>query len=612
MGIAMDRRAPGHGFAGWVRHFANDPNSVLERQLCTVGVFAVAQLMFLVPGVSVTHGWTVAVAVMLMVGSTVAAFFLGRAEVPIRAAMLVPLVDLLAIGLERAGTGGSSSVFGALLILPVLSLGVEPGRLPLLVGAPVIVGVIFLPQLLDPSSLANGQWIRIIFTPLILILTALSTNELTRRLRSRVQAVQVLRRQQETLLAEAQDNATASVAASNLIRESAQVMAGVLDAVTQQSVIGTDLSGRIEVFNSGAQQMLGFPAHDVIGRRNIADFHLPEELARRSGGEDAGSSSSPLMDPLRDGEANVRDWTYRRHDGTTLRVQVAITARHDAAGDVEGYLYVATDVTDERRQARMKDEFVNLISHELRTPLSSILGYIELIVDDEVHPLSEEQTRYLATVERNAQRLLRLVSDLLFTAQVESGRFSLQEREVDLQAIVGASVESAKPVAEARSVRLVLCQGGAPLHVWGDPTRLGQAVDNLVSNAVKFTPAGGRVAITLGTSYGEDDQPDAALISVSDTGIGIPADEIDRLFGRFFRASTATQFAVPGVGLGLTITQAIAVAHHGHIRVASTVGEGTTFTFELPLMHVEEAPEIPEPTSIPVDISAETLAVQEV
>lgn len=521
-----------------------------------------------------------------MVGATAGSLVLGRPDVPIRAALLIPLIDLLAIGLLRAGTGGAASVFGALLILPVLSLGVEPGRLPLVVGAPVIISVIFLPQLVDPSSLSDGQWIRMIFTPLILILTALSTNELTRRLRSRVQAVQVLRRQQATLLVEAQDNATTSAAASNLIRESAHLMAGVLDAVTEQSIIATDRSGRIDVFNTGAQRMLGVAAHDAIGRRNIADFHLEEELTRRTS-DDAGDEFSPLMDPVRAGDASVRDWTYRRADGSTLRVQVAITARHDAAGDVEGYLYVATDVTDERRQAKMKDDFVNLISHELRTPVSSILGYTELISDDEEQPLSAEQARYLATVERNAQRLLRLVSDLLFTAQVESGRFSLQETEVDLKTVVGASLESAKPAAENRDVRL-----GPQRHFAagvGDPTRLGQAVDNLVSNAIKFTPRGGRVAITLGTTAGNDDEPDAALISVSDTGIGIPAAEIDRLFSRFFRASTATQFAIPGVGLGLTITQAIAAAHHGQIRVASTVGEGTTFTLELPLMDAEDA-----------------------
>ena len=279
------------------------------------------------------------------------------------------------------------------------------------------------------------------------------------------------------------------------------------------------------------------------------------------------------------GEPRLGDWTYVARDGNEMRVQVAVTSRSDAGNEIDGFLFVATDVTRDREQARMKDEFVNLISHELRTPLSSILGYLELVIDDEDNPLSVEQIKYLGTIERNANRLLRLVSDLLFTAQVEAGRFQLVEQEVDLHALVQASLDSAAPVASTRDVRLRLSATDQAVAVWGDPVRLGQAVDNLISNAVKFTPAGGRVAVTIGTG-GDDDE--RASICVSDTGIGIPAEEMDRLFSRFFRASTATKNAVPGVGLGLTITRAIAVAHGGRVGVASTVGEGTSFTLELP------------------------------
>jgi signal transduction histidine kinase len=281
----------------------------------------------------------------------------------------------------------------------------------------------------------------------------------------------------------------------------------------------------------------------------------------------------------------VRDWTYVTRDGVELRVHVAVTTRRDAANDVDGFLFVGTDVTSDREQARLKDQFVNLISHELRTPLSSILGYLELLADDEEYPLSAEQAGYVSTIERNANRLLRLVSDLLFTAQVESGRFALQEQQVDLHAVLQAALDTANPVAAARGVTLRLSACDDPVAVWGDQTRLGQAIDNLISNAVKFTPAGGRVAVTLGT--GGESAP-RALISVSDTGVGIPAEELDRLFARFFRASTATQNAIPGVGLGLSITKAIAVAHHGQIRVASTVGEGTSFTLDLPLITVPD------------------------
>jgi len=474
------------------------------------------------------------------------------------------------------------------MALPVISLGVEPGRLPMVLGGPVAIVALLLPVLHDPETLENGQWSRLIFVPIIMGLICLSANELTRRLRSRVRAVKQLQRDQEKLLAAAQDHAAITAAASNLLRESTNQLASVIDAVTEQSIIATDRTGRIEVFNAGAQKMLKMAAHDALGR-SITQFHVSEELIVDDS-DGAGRQVTPfsaLITGVVDGKARLGDWTYVSRDGAELRVQIAVTARLDAGNDVDGFLFVATDVTQDREQARMKDEFVNLISHELRTPLSSILGYLELVLDDEDNPLSVEQIKYLGTIERNANRLLRLVSDLLFTAQVEAGRFHLLEQEVDVHALVRASLDTAAPVAVTRGVRLQLSASRQELTVWGDPVRLGQAVDNLLSNAVKFTPAGGRVAVTIGV-LGDDDE--FVSISVSDTGIGIPAEELDRLFARFFRASTATKNAIPGIGLGLTITRAIAVAHGGRVGVASTVGEGTSFALELPRL---TAPDVP-------------------
>ena len=578
------RAAPGQQATGRSRsarvleRFAADANSVLERQLCTAAVFVLAQLMLLVPSVAVTHTGPYAGAWILMIMATVAAFVLRAPAVPPRASMLIPLVDILAVGLLRAGTGGAASVFTIMLVLPVLSLGVEPGRLPLLLGGPVTLFAMVLPLAFDPEALDNGQWVRIVFVPIILGLTCLSANELTRRLRSRVRAVQRLRKEQEELLADAQAHANTLAAASEWQRESTRQLASVIDAVTEQSIIATNQSGRVEVFNAGAQRMLRVAAHDAIGRP-ITDFHLPEELAVESDGT-ALSPFAALVAGAMTGTPQVRDWTYVPRTGSQIRVQLAITARRDAARQVDGFLFVATDVTSDREHARLKDEFVNLISHELRTPLSSILGYLELVADDEDNPLSVEQHRYLTVIDRNANRLLRLVSDLLFTAQVESGKFQLDEQRVDLHRILSACLETALPVADRRDVTLKLSACDEAVIVWGDPIRLGQAVDNLIANAVKFTPAGGRVAVTLGSV----DHPDAqALVSVSDTGIGIPADELDRLFSRFFRASTATSNAIPGVGLGLTITRAIVGAHRGSIGVASTRDQGTTFTVRLPL-----------------------------
>jgi signal transduction histidine kinase len=291
--------------------------------------------------------------------------------------------------------------------------------------------------------------------------------------------------------------------------------------------------------------------------------------------------------------SDVRDWTYVAADGRPRTVSVAVTPRSDDRGVHAGWNFVGTDMTEVRAAEQLKDQFVSLISHELRTPLSSILGYLELVLDDEEGSLTDEQRSFLTTVERNAHRLQRLVGDLLFTAQVEAGRFTLQPEDVDLAAVVRAAEETARVGAAAQDVTVAVDVPDGGLIVSGDPVRLGQACDNLVSNAVKFTPAGGRVTLRLRAAWRTADgdvvetrRPGAepvAQLAVTDTGIGIPAGEQSKLFTRFFRASTAQRNAVPGVGLGLTITKAITTAHGGRLDLRSTEGVGTTFTLTLPL-----------------------------
>src|SRR3954454_10091565 len=239
-------------------------------------------------------------------------------------------------------------------------------------------------------------------------------------------------------------------------------------------------------------------------------------------------------------------------------------------------------MTAVRETERMKDQFVSLVSHELRTPLTSILGYLELVLDDEDEPLTESQEGYPRTVERNTQRLQGLVGDLLFTAQVDAGRFTLTPESVDLAAVARAAEETARVTAAGAGVEVLVDVPEDGLVVSGDAMRLGQACDNLVSNAVKFTPAGGRVTICVRRCTSPDGTP-LAQLSVSDTGIGIPAGEQGRLFTRFFRASTAKRSAVAGVGLGLSITKAITTAHGGTLDLASAEGQGTTFMLTLPL-----------------------------
>jgi signal transduction histidine kinase len=228
-----------------------------------------------------------------------------------------------------------------------------------------------------------------------------------------------------------------------------------------------------------------------------------------------------------------------------------------------------------RELDRLKDEFVALISHDLRTPLTSITGYVELLESDETGPLNEDQRTFLAIVARNADRLFHLVNDLLFVARLQSGPLDLEIEEVDVAAVARESVAGAGPYAESRSIGLELAVAG-DANVLGESGRLVQLLDNLVSNAVKFTPDGGTVTVRVAA------EADVVVLEVADSGIGIPEAERSRLFERFFRASTAVSQQIPGTGLGLYIAHAIVEAHGGQIAVASEVGEGTTFRIELP------------------------------
>jgi signal transduction histidine kinase len=232
-----------------------------------------------------------------------------------------------------------------------------------------------------------------------------------------------------------------------------------------------------------------------------------------------------------------------------------------------------------RESDRLKDEFVALISHDLRTPLTSIMGYLELTMEDEA--LGAESRSFLEVVQRNSERLLRLVNDLLFVARLEAGELDLHADDLDLGPIVRQSVEEARPRAAAKGIELA-CEAQSAPEVRGDRGRMFQLLDNLISNAIKFTPEGGRVAVKL------FERGARTQIEVSDTGIGIPSDEQARLFDRFFRARTATEEQIPGTGLGLYIASAIIAAHDGEIDVVSEPGRGTTFCIDLPALSTAE------------------------
>jgi signal transduction histidine kinase len=255
-----------------------------------------------------------------------------------------------------------------------------------------------------------------------------------------------------------------------------------------------------------------------------------------------------------------------------LAYSVPVLADHDLQ---TGRLFVFREITGEREVERLKDEFLASVSHELRTPLTSIVGYAEALNAGDFGELSAEQSEFVSVIERNANRLTRLVDDLLLTARIESHTLELYLEDVDVAALVADCAQSVTPYAESRGVQLVL--ETRPLTLRADTLRLTQLLNNLLSNGVKFTPDGGTVTVRTSTADG------VGVLEVEDTGMGIPADEQDKLFERFFRSSVAHRRSIEGTGLGLVIAKAIAERHGGRIDFESRVGEGTTFRVELPL-----------------------------
>jgi PAS domain S-box-containing protein len=370
---------------------------------------------------------------------------------------------------------------------------------------------------------------------------------------------------------------------------------------SDDAIAGMSTNGEILTWNAGAERLFGYTASEMIGRPIAvlvpeAEMHALAAVARRiNAGEgveahqtrglrkdgtevDVSLTASPIFNALRrvTGAAVIaRDITHIKRQQSQL--QGLLAKERVARADAEAAHAALAEQNERLRELdRLKDEFISLVSHELRTPLTSIRGYLELLLDGGAGELSEDQSRFLAVVDRNSKRLLQLVGDLLFLAQVEAGKLALELHGVDLDDVVAEAVEAAKPIADEKGIELRTSVDPTPLML-GDRSRLAQVIDNLVSNALKFTNNGGSVDVRVSTAGGE------AVLEVQDTGMGIALADQGHLFDRFFRSSEATERAIPGTGLGLTIVKAIVERHEGTVEVESTEGEGTTMRVRLPI-----------------------------
>jgi signal transduction histidine kinase len=363
--------------------------------------------------------------------------------------------------------------------------------------------------------------------------------------------------------------AVGSALAGQRLRASEEAHRGI--ALLQSALIDSTLDGICLTDAEGNILISNRPLRRLVTELGMpADGTVPERLL---------ALSNSITEPARY-RARMLELAHEPGEASTDEFEIAGTGRvfrgytapiPEATGGLQGRIWTLREVTADRELDRMRDAFVATVSHELRTPLTSISGFLEMMQDEEAG-LGASGRQYLDVIRRSTTRLHALVEDLLLMAQIEAKRIELTLAPVDVQALAMRSIESARPAATEKGVTLELVADHPP-EVLADGVRIAQVIDNLVSNAVKFTNEGGRVTVTV-----EADGGDGLRLTVADTGIGIPRDEHGQIFSRFFRASTATRHAIPGTGLGLAISRALIEQHGGTITLTSREGEGTDVT----------------------------------
>lgn len=335
-------------------------------------------------------------------------------------------------------------------------------------------------------------------------------------------------------------------------------------------VITTDSSGAITLLNSAALRILGTAESEVLG--------LPLGEVFRLRLSDPSVDVDPVAQVLGSGVAwetgsSRKEWRWLDTvDGRQLRVVASIAPIRGSVDDA-GLILVFRDVSKEFEVEELKRDFVSAVSHELRTPITSMKGFLDTVLGDPEMPV-EVRTEFLGVVRSQLKRLAGMVEKILQFSRLEAGQ-KMELAAFDLTALAGEIVAELSPISASRSVAIDWDGPSLPVEVLADREQIRSVLVNLLTNAIKFTPDGGRVGIGVHAAEGE------TVVAVRDTGIGIRAEDLPNLFQRFYRAPSSGQHA-PGTGLGLSIVKEIVQRHGGQIHVDSRPGEGSTFTVRLP------------------------------
>lgn len=458
---------------------------------------------------------------------------------------LMPVLDCVAIGFTRQAGGPSFNVLSLLLVFPVVWLSVSRHRHRVVLAVLASVLSTVVPAAVLGADPAQGSMIRTIFLPLLMAAIAVTAHVVAG----------ALDRQRATLVRKDRD--LAATLAESVRRQR------LLDAVLSAVDVG------VWVVDANGQDVLTNRAMrtDPSLARLIAATGSPQ-LFYGDRTTPVPPDGFPAVRASR-GEAFTNELYWAGGDTGQRAYSVSGRAIRSLDGDNTGAVVTFADVTTLINALAAKDNFVATVSHELRTPLTSILGYLELVIDEPGHEDIEAELRI---VERNAGHLLGLVNDLIAVA---SENVELVLQETDVAGILAAAVAANHEKSALCGAALVLDTEG-PLTARVDPVRIRQVVGNLISNAVKFSPDGGRITVRARRN-GEE-----LVCSITDNGIGMTKEDQEQAFAKFFRSARSRDTAIPGAGLGLPVSKTIIEGHGGSISLTSAPGKGTTVSFVLP------------------------------
>jgi PAS domain S-box-containing protein len=341
------------------------------------------------------------------------------------------------------------------------------------------------------------------------------------------------------------------------------------------AVICTDIDDQILTWNRAAEVIFGYSKREAIGQ-SLSGL-LPVDRLREL---EEIRSKVRVTGVIRNLEAR-----RKRKDGTVIEVALAVSPIKDRGNNVIGFLHLTKDITEKKRYEqrlkeldKMKSDFVSNVSHELRTPLTSIKGSVDNMLDSITGPLNEKQTRYLTRIKANADRLARLINDLLDLSRIEAGKIDLRPTNLSLVTLIKEVAESLRPVAAEKLIHLEILTNETSVTAWADRDKITQVLMNLMGNALKFTPLHGKITVAV-----ERNGSEWVQVSVTDTGPGIPSEEVNKIFDKFYQISQVTDWKAKGTGLGLAISKALVETHGGKIWVEWGEDRGSTFSFTLPV-----------------------------